>query len=119
MDQLRRQLARAKQRTAKGRDSIARQRALILHLEKNRRDTSMAEDVLRTLIEAQHLYEDAERRLIDELKSVAPEEWQLSYTEKLEAPPANKGNKLLNSLCLSLSVSVLRSAPAYKWVTAP
>src|SRR5262249_31931187 len=49
-------------------------------------------------IEAQHLYEDAEHRLIEELKAVAPEEWRLHYAEKLEAPRANKGNKLLNSL---------------------
>ena len=101
MDQLRRELTRAKQRSAKARESVARQRALILHLEKKRRDSSVAEDVLRTLIETQHLYEDAERRLIDELKSVAPNEWRLDYAEKLEAPPANKGNKLLNSLPFS------------------
>ena len=86
MDQLRRELARAKQRSAKARDSVASQREIIHHLEKERRDTSMAEDVLRTLIETQHLYEDAEHRLIDELKSVAPEEWRLNYAEKLEAP---------------------------------
>jgi len=101
MDQLRRELTRAKQRSAKARESVARQRALILDLEKKRRDSSVAEDVLRTLIETQHLYEDAERRLIDELKSVAPNEWRLDYAEKLEAPPANKGNKLLNSLPFS------------------
>jgi hypothetical protein len=58
----------------------------------------MTEDVLRTLIETQRLYEDAERGLIEELKLVAPEEWRLSYAEKLQAPPTNKGNKLLNSL---------------------
>jgi len=101
MDQLKRELGRAKQRSAKARDSVDRQRELILDLENNRRDTSMAEDVLRTLIEAQHLYEDAERRLIEELKLVAPEEWRLNYAEKLEAPPANKGNTLLNSLSFS------------------
>ena len=101
MDQLRRELAKAKQRSAKARESVDRQRALILDFEKNRRDTSMAEDVLRTLIEAQHLYEDAERRLIEELKEVAPQEWRSNYAEKLEAPPTNKGNKLLNSLSLS------------------
>src|SRR5215467_9520745 len=92
MDQLKRELGRAKQGSAKARDSVDRQRELILDLDNNRRDTSMAEDVLRTLIEAQHLYEDAERRLIEELKLVAPEEWRLNYAEKLEAPPANKGN---------------------------
>jgi CRP-like cAMP-binding protein len=101
MDQLRRELARAKQRSAKARDSVRRQREIILGLEKDWRDTSVAEDVLRTLIETQHLYEDAERRLIEELKSVAPEEWRSSYTEKLRPPPANKGNKLLNSLPFS------------------
>jgi CRP-like cAMP-binding protein len=63
--------------------------------------TSVAEDVLRTLIETQHLYEDAEHCLIEELKAVAPEEWRSNYAEKIEAPPANKGNKLLNSLSLS------------------
>jgi len=98
MDQLRRQIARAKQRSAKARDSVAHQRALILDLEKDKRDTSVAEDVLRTLIETQHLCEDAERRLIHELRSVAPEEWRSKYAEELKAPPANIGNKLLNSL---------------------
>jgi CRP-like cAMP-binding protein len=98
MDQLRRELARAKQRSAKARESVARERELILRLEKERRDTSMAEDILRTLIETQHLYEDAEHRLIDEFKAVAPEEWRLNYAQELEAPPTNKGNKLLNSL---------------------
>jgi len=98
MDQLRRQIARAKQRSAKARDSVAHQRALILDLEKDKRDTSVAEDVLRTLIETQHLCEDAERRLIHELRSIAPEEWRLKYAEELKAPPANIGNKLLNSL---------------------
>src|SRR5262245_37556996 len=101
MEQLRRELARAKQRTAKARNSVARERDLILRLEKQGRDTSMAEDILRTLIETQHLYEDAESRLIEELKSVAPEEWRINYAEKLETPPANRGNKLLNSLCFS------------------
>ena len=98
MDQLRRELARARERSAKARGSVDRQRQLILDLEKNRRDTSIAEEVLRTLIEAQHLYEDAERHLIEELKQVAPEEWRSSYAEKLEVPAANIGNKLLNSL---------------------
>jgi hypothetical protein len=98
MDQLRREIARAKQRSAKARDAVSRQRTLILDLEKERHDTSMAEDVLRTLIETQRLYEDAKRGLIEELKLVAPEEWRLSYAEKLQAPPRNKGNKLLNSL---------------------
>src|SRR5262245_18615778 len=98
MDHLRRELARAKQRSGKARDAVARQREIILDLEKEWRDTFVVEDVLRTLIETQHLYDDAERRLIDELKKVAPEEW---HAEKLEAPPANKGNKLLNSLPLS------------------
>ncbi|HJX81309.1 MAG TPA: hypothetical protein VJ248_04715, partial [Candidatus Udaeobacter sp.] len=98
MDQLRRELAEAKRRLAKARDSIARQRALILDLEKNHRDTSVAEDVLRTLVQTHHLYEDAERCLIDELKSVAPEQWRANYAEKLEAPPSNIGNKLLNTL---------------------
>src|SRR5262249_9493860 len=91
-------LGRAKQRSGQARNSVARQRTVILDLEKERHDTSVAEDVLRTLIETQHLYEDAERRLIEELKLVAPVEWRLNYAEKLEAPPANKGNKLLNSL---------------------
>ncbi len=98
MDQLRRQIARAKQRSAKARDSVAHQRALILDLEKDKHDTSVAEDVLNTLIETQHLCEDAERRLIHELRSVAPEEWRSKYAEELKAPPANIGNKLLNSL---------------------
>ena len=98
MDQLRRELAEAKRRLAKARDSTARQRALILDLEKNHRDTSVAEDVLRTLVQTHHLYEDAERCLIDELKSVAPEQWRANYAEKLEAPPSNIGNKLLNTL---------------------
>src|SRR5262249_39540743 len=98
MDQLRRQLARAKQRSAKARDSVDRQRTLILDLEKDKHDTSVAEDVLRTLIETQHLCEDDERRLIHELRSVAPEEWRLKYAEVLKAPPANIGNKLLNAL---------------------
>ena len=101
MEQLRRELARAKQRTGKARNSVARERELIMRLEKEGRDTSMAEDILRTLIETQHLYEDAECRLIEELKSVAPEQWRLNYAEKLETPPANRGNKLLNSLCFS------------------
>jgi CRP-like cAMP-binding protein len=101
MDQLRRELASAKRRCAKARDWVERQRVLILNLEKNGRDTSMAEDVLRTLIETQHLYEDAERRLTEGLKSAAPAEWQLCCAEKLEAPPANKGNKLLDALPLS------------------
>ena len=64
MEQLRRELERAKQRTAKARNSVARERELILRLEKEARDTSMAEDILRTLIETQHLYEDAEGRLV-------------------------------------------------------
>ena len=81
MDHLRRELAKAKRRSAKARDAVAAQRQVILDLEKNRRDVSMAEDVLRTLIEAQHLYEDAERRLIEELKEIAPEEWRLNYAE--------------------------------------
>ena len=98
MDQLRRQLAKAKQRSAKARDSVARQRALILDLEKDKHDTSVAEDVLHTLIETQHLCEDAERRLIHELRSIAPEEWRLKYAQELIAAPANEGNKLLNSL---------------------
>jgi CRP-like cAMP-binding protein len=98
MDQLRRELARAKQRSSKARESVARERELILRLEKEGRNTSMAEDILRTLIETQHLYEDAEHRLIEELKSVAPEEWRLNYAQQLGAPPTNKGNKLLNSL---------------------
>ena len=98
MDQLRREIARAKQRSAKARDAVSRQGTLILDLEKERHDTSMAEDVLRTLIETRRLYEDAKRGLIEELKLVAPEEWRLSYAEKLQAPPRNKGNKLLNSL---------------------
>src|SRR5262249_47717493 len=58
----------------------------------------VAEDVLNTLIETQHLCEDAERRRIHELKSIAPEEWRLKYAEELKAPSANIGNKLLNSL---------------------
>src|SRR5215831_12938961 len=89
MDQLRRQLAKAKQRSAKARDSVTRQRTLILELEKDRSDTSVAEDVLNTLIETQHLCEDAERCLIHELRSIAPEEWRLKYAEELKAPPAN------------------------------
>src|SRR5262245_59006880 len=97
MDELRRKLARAKQHSAKARDSAARQRALILRLENERRDTSRAEDILRTMIETQRLHEDGERRLIEELKSVAPEEWRLTYAERLEAPTANRGNALLNS----------------------
>jgi CRP-like cAMP-binding protein len=101
MEELKRKLARAKQHSAKARDSVARQRALILDLEQNRRDTSMAEDVLRTMIETQHLHELSERKLIEELKSVAPEEWRLNYAEKLEAPPGNRGNKLLQSLAAS------------------
>src|SRR5262245_24250791 len=98
MDQLKRELARAKQRLAKACDAIDRQRALILDLEEDRRDSSVAEEILRTLIETQHPCEDAARRLIEELKLVAPQEWRANYAEKLEAPPANKGNKLLNSL---------------------
>src|SRR5262245_65405493 len=90
MDQLKRELGRAKQRSAKARDSVDRQRELILDLENNRRDTSMAEDVLRTLIEGQRLYEDAERRLIEELTLVGPEEGRLDYAEEHEALPANK-----------------------------
>src|SRR5262249_992786 len=101
MDRLQRQLAKAKERSARARKSVARQRELVLHLEKNRRDASVAEDVLRTLIETQHLYEDAEQRLVAELKSVAPEEWRLKYAQKREVLPGNKGNKLLNSLPLS------------------
>jgi CRP-like cAMP-binding protein len=100
MDELRRKLARAKQHSAKARESVARQRALILRLENERRDTSSAEDILRTMIETQRLHEDGERRLIEELKSVAPEEWRLTYAERLEAPTANRGNALLNSLVL-------------------
>src|SRR5262249_7581642 len=91
-------LARAKQRSAKAWDSVDRQRALILEVEKDRSDTSVAEDVLNTLIETQHLCEDAERCLIHELRSIAPEEWRLKYAEELKAPPANIGNRLLNSL---------------------
>ena len=101
MDQLRRELARAKQRFRESSGLCCPARALILDLEKRRRDTSVAEDVLQTLIETQHLYQDAEHRLIEELKKVAPEEWRLNCAEKLEAPPANRGNKLLNSLPLS------------------
>jgi CRP-like cAMP-binding protein len=98
MRQLRKELERAKERSAKARQSVARERELIRRLESERRDTSIANGILRTLIETQHLYEDAERRLIEELKSVAPEEWRLKYAQEHEAPPANKGNKLLNSL---------------------
>jgi CRP-like cAMP-binding protein len=98
MNQIKQQLTRAKQDSAKARDAVAHQRAIIFHLEKERRDTSIAEDILRTLIETQHLYEDAEHRLIEERKSVAPEEWRLNYAQQLGAPPTNKGNKLLNSL---------------------
>ena len=98
MDQIRRELTTAKQDSAKARDRVAHQREIILRLEKERRDTSMAEDILRTLIETQHLYEDAEQRLIEELKSVAPEDWRLIYAQEPEAPPANEGNKLLKSL---------------------
>jgi hypothetical protein len=54
----------------------------------------------RKRFETQQLHEETERRLIEELKAVAPEEWRLNYAEKLEAPPSNKGNKLLNSLSL-------------------
>jgi hypothetical protein len=104
MDQLKRELARAKQRSSKARESVARERELILRLEKEGRNTSMAEDILRTLIETQHLYEDAERRLIEEFKAVAPEEWRLNYAQEHEAPPTNKGNKLLNSLPLPISL---------------
>src|SRR5262245_30354253 len=50
------------------------------------------------MIETQRVYEDAESSFVDELKSVAPEEWRANYAEKLEAPAANRGNKLLNSL---------------------
>ena len=98
MDQIRQELTRAKEDSAKARDAVAHQREIIFRLEKERRDTSMAEDILRTLVETQHLYEDAEHRLIEELKSVAPEEWRLNYARELETPPTNKGNKLLNSL---------------------
>jgi hypothetical protein len=55
MDKLRRQLARAKHHSAKGRETIARQRALILRLEKHGHDTSVAEEVLRTMLHTQDL----------------------------------------------------------------
>jgi CRP-like cAMP-binding protein len=98
MDKLRRQLARAKHHSAKGRETIARQRALILRLEKHGHDTSVAEEVLRTMLHTQDLQEDTERGLIEELKSVAPEEWRLHHAKKSEAPASNRGNKLLGSL---------------------
>jgi CRP-like cAMP-binding protein len=98
MRELRQKLARLKQRSAKARDAVARQRELILRLEEEQRHTSVAEDFLHAMTETLRVYEDAESCFIDELKLVAPEEWRLNYAEKLEAPPANKGNKLLSSL---------------------
>jgi len=97
IDELKRRLAVAKQRSARGRQAIARQQALILDLEKAQHETSVAERVLSTMTETQHLYEEAERELIDELRLVAPEE----FAEVAKRPPANEGNKLLSTLLLS------------------
>ena len=94
-------LSRLKQRSAKARDAVARQRKLILRLEQKQRDTSVAEELLRAMVQTLRVYEDAESCFIDELKSVAPEEWRLNYEKKLQAPAANKGNKLLNSLAFA------------------
>src|SRR5262245_34507432 len=98
MDRLRRQLERATLSSVKGREAIARQRALIIVLETNGHDTFMAEDVLRTMTETQHLHEESERLLLEEFKSVAPEEWRSNYAENVERPPFNAGNELLSSL---------------------
>jgi hypothetical protein len=77
MDQIRQELTRAKQDFAKARDAVAHQREIILCLEKERRDTSTAEDILRTLIETQ----------------VAPEEWRLNYAQELEEPSDEQGEQ--------------------------
>jgi len=98
MRDLREKLAGLKQRSAKARDAVGRQRELILRLEKEQRDTSVAEELLDAMTETLRVYDDAESCFIDELKSVASEEWRLNYAERLEAPAANKGNKLLNLL---------------------
>src|SRR5262245_49326532 len=98
IDHLRKRLKRATERCTKGRGSIARQRALILDLENRGRDTSLADDLLRTMVETQHQLEATERDLVDELKLLAPVEWHLNYAQKIEGRLSNKGNKLLNSL---------------------
>jgi len=100
MQELKQRFATLKQRSAKARDALERQRELILHLETNHHDTSAAEELLRVMIGTLRVYEDAESCLIDELKLVAPEEWRLNYAEKLEPSATNRGNKLLNSLPL-------------------
>ena len=98
MQELRQEIARAKKLSAKARDVVARQRELILRLEKDHHDTSVAEELLDTMIQTLRVCEDSESSLIDQLKTIAPEEWRLNYEKKLEAPAANRGNKLLSSL---------------------
>ena len=98
MRTLRQEIARVKQLSARARDVVARQRELILRLEKDHHDTSVAEELLDTMIQTLRVCEDTESRFTDQLKAIAPEEWRLKYEKKLEAPAANRGNKLLNSL---------------------
>jgi len=97
MQDLRQKLAKLKLHSARAQEAVARQRDLIRRLEEGRRDTSVAEELLDAMTETLRIFEDSQSSFIDELKLVAPEEWRLDYAE-IEAPAANQGNKLLNSL---------------------
>src|SRR5690348_13253075 len=87
---LRQYLAKAEFNARKGGEAVARQRALLGDLEREGRDTLLAEALLQTLIRTQQLHDETVARLRKELGVDADQ----SPSHRLD----NQGNRILAAL---------------------
>jgi CRP-like cAMP-binding protein len=94
-EHLKQYLAKAQSHAVKGRETIDRQIALISRLRNDGHDTSMAESILRTMVETQRLHEDAVLKLSQEING----ESEIRLERKpADVAPTNEGNYLLRRL---------------------
>lgn len=103
LERLKNYILRAERNAVRGREIIARQRALISDMEHDGHDTLRAERILRTLLQSQQLHEESLAGLMEELRTEFPEEWQARTKDDVadSNPASNEGNRLLNSLSFS------------------